>query len=482
MANLTIDGRPIEIAAGETILSAASRAGISIPTLCWIDGCAASGSCMVCAVKVAGAPRYLPACTARAESGMALESDTDEVAAMRRKALEYLLGDHLGECVAMCRRACPAGLDIPLLMSHGAARRWDEAAALVRAQLPLAGVLGRVCHAPCEKVCRRGALDDPVAIRSIEHFAAERDVAASPSERRFDETIAVVGSGAAGLAAAWRLLQLGYGCILYDAAEALGESLRVQYGEAELPHAILAAELARVVAMGLEVRLGVAVGHDLSWQEITQPMTIVADGDRDDIPEVESIVRVRAAGKLVQQVAAGLDAAMIVHRSLAHDQSAHDVAFRSMLRRLDDGEMLEFIKGCNPASTSVEAPLSASQACAEASRCGQCDCTVAASCQLRVLSARYEARQRHPRSSDARYERRTTLPHMYFLPGKCILCGQCVRVAQEAGEPLDLGIQGRGMRTTVGGSNARASLATALACIAICPTGALTMRPETNGD
>lgn len=108
MARLTIDGREVSASPGATVLDAARQLGIEIPALCHLDGCDPSTSCLVCVVRVNGSDRLVPACATPAADGMAVESDAPDVREARKLALELLLGDHLGECLAACQRVCPS--------------------------------------------------------------------------------------------------------------------------------------------------------------------------------------------------------------------------------------------------------------------------------------------------------------------------------------------------------------------------------------
>ncbi len=178
MPTITIDNRTVEVPDGATILDAARALGIAIPTLCHMDGLPPSTSCLVCVVRVDGGQRLVPSCATRVREGMVVESETDEVRSARRMALELLLGDHLGDCLAPCQIACPAGMDVALMLRHIEAGDRHEAATVARDALVLPGTLGRICPAPCERVCRRGQLDEPVAIRSLHRGAADADLSA----------------------------------------------------------------------------------------------------------------------------------------------------------------------------------------------------------------------------------------------------------------------------------------------------------------
>jgi len=96
MTTLTIDGRPVTVEDGTTILDAARAVGIEIPTLCYFEGLPPNTSCMVCVVKVNGGDTLVPACATRVDEGMVVEASSYEVRSFRRTALELLLGEHSG--------------------------------------------------------------------------------------------------------------------------------------------------------------------------------------------------------------------------------------------------------------------------------------------------------------------------------------------------------------------------------------------------
>ena len=162
---ITIDGHPVDVAPGESLLEAARKLGLDIPTLCYLEKCGPLNSCLVCLVRVNG--RLVPSCGTRVAPGMVVESETEEVHEARRTALELLFSDHVGDCLSPCQRLCPLLLNIPVTLRHLEAGRLAEAIASVRGALPLPAVLGRLCHHPCEQGCRRGHWDDPAAIRDM---------------------------------------------------------------------------------------------------------------------------------------------------------------------------------------------------------------------------------------------------------------------------------------------------------------------------
>src|SRR5690349_3459126 len=160
---IKIDGQQVAVSAGETVLSAARKLNIDIPTLCSLEKCGPLNSCLVCLVKING--KLVPSCGIKAQPGMVVESETNEVHEARRTALELLFSDHLGDCLSPCHRLCPLQMNIPVMLRQVQANRFEEAIVTIKNALPMPAILGRLCHHPCEQGCRRANWDDPAAIR-----------------------------------------------------------------------------------------------------------------------------------------------------------------------------------------------------------------------------------------------------------------------------------------------------------------------------
>jgi NADPH-dependent glutamate synthase beta subunit-like oxidoreductase/NAD-dependent dihydropyrimidine dehydrogenase PreA subunit len=171
---------------------------------------------------------------------------------------------------APCRTACPVGVNAQGYLALIAKGRHREALAVVRERNPLPGICGRVCTHPCEAACRRGEVDEPVAICKLKRYAADLELSektpfvypAPPLER--GERIAVVGSGPAGLTAAYELRRLGYRPTVFEAQELPGGLLRAGIPEYRLPRATLDYEIGLFADMGVEIRTGVRVGRDVA--------------------------------------------------------------------------------------------------------------------------------------------------------------------------------------------------------------------------
>ena len=271
---LTINGKNLEAHEGETVLEVARREGIDIPSLCHISGTAPWAACRLCLVEVEGIDKLQAACTTWVADGMAVKTDTPRVHARRESYLKMYLSDHNSYCEAPCSHACPTHIDIPAYMAALAAGDAAGAADIVRRDLPFPGILGRLCPRYCEPVCRRAQVDEPVAICSLHRAAADYAgteaplSGAAPSGKR----VAVVGAGAAGLAAAWFLVSQGHQVTVYDSNEKPGGPLRYLVPEFKLPQEVLDGELQPLWDAGVRF-----VGNSKLGLE-TEPETLLDAG------------------------------------------------------------------------------------------------------------------------------------------------------------------------------------------------------------
>lgn len=171
---------------------------------------------------------------------------------------------------APCQEACPVGTDAGRYIGLLAAGRYDEAFAVAAEVNPFASVCGYICTAPCERACRRGVLDEPIAIRALKRAAAELG-RLPPVERpaiRRGQRVAVVGGGPAGMSAAYFLARLGYPVTVFEAQPVPGGMMAIGIPEYRLPKAILRAEIERILHLGVELQLGVAMGRDFSLLDL----------------------------------------------------------------------------------------------------------------------------------------------------------------------------------------------------------------------
>jgi NADH-quinone oxidoreductase subunit F len=169
---------------------------------------------------------------------------------------------------AKCVNACPAGVDVPSYLSLVSQGKYAEGLEIHRERNPFAGICGRVCPAFCEYKCRRGEVDEPVAIRLVKRFMADAEFKNEWTPPRLggdkDEKVAVVGSGPAGLTAALRLAQLGYKVTVFESLPVAGGMLAVGIPDYRLPRDILEAEIDNIRRAGVEIKLNKTLGQDFS--------------------------------------------------------------------------------------------------------------------------------------------------------------------------------------------------------------------------
>jgi len=174
---------------------------------------------------------------------------------------------------APCSHTCPAGVDVPRYLRRIAERKYDEAVAVIRERIPFPSVCGYVCIHPCETKCRRGQIDEPIAIRALKRFAADHarkatlpfEQVAAPSGKR----VAIVGSGPAGLTAAYYLAKIGgHAVTVFEALPEVGGMMRVGIPRYRLPAKILDNEVDAIRQVGVEIRTNTPVEsvHELREQ------------------------------------------------------------------------------------------------------------------------------------------------------------------------------------------------------------------------
>ncbi|MGB4430182.1 MAG: FAD-dependent oxidoreductase, partial [Thermacetogeniaceae bacterium] len=220
-------------------------------------------------VEVAGNPKLLRSCATEVAEGMVISTDSPRVRESRKLTLELLLSDHNGDCRGPCIQACPAHTDVQGYVGLIANKQYREALALIKEVIPIPACIGRVCPHPCETVCRRRLVEEPIAIAQLKYFVADKDLAspepympeiAPPTGKK----VAVVGAGPAGLTAAYFLARAGITVTVYDAMPSAGGMLRYGIPEYRLPKTILDQEIELIEKMGVEFIYNTRVGVDIS--------------------------------------------------------------------------------------------------------------------------------------------------------------------------------------------------------------------------
>jgi ferredoxin len=482
MPELTIDGKRVEVTEGSTVLQAADRVGAEVPTLCHAPDVRPLTSCMVCVVKETVTGKLLPACSAKAEDGMVIETTSEEIRSARREVLQLLLSEHVGDCEAPCRRTCAASTDIPLMLRRIAKGDMAAAARIARRDLVLPATLGWVCAAPCEKTCRRGAHDEAISIRELHRRAAEEalenDLPLPTCDPATGKRVAVVGAGPAGLAAATVLQRLGHACHVFEKAVEPGGRFR-QLPEDELPRRVLDAEIELLRKIGVTFETGCEIGVVRPLEQLREEFdAVIVTAGEHDADDAEGLFVAKTAAAPVRAVANGKAAAEQVDCYLRSGASCkNSKLYDSRIGRLDS-ETLERYVINRVDQASLARARDGGRPQEEAARCLHCDCRAPVSCRLRQYARAYGANPgAHGTFGRPPLEIIQRCAGVLFESGKCIRCGLCVEITRSAGEELGLTFVNRGfdMRVAVplGGTLEQGLRISAQRCVEACPTGAL---------
>jgi NADPH-dependent glutamate synthase beta subunit-like oxidoreductase/ferredoxin len=514
---IKIDNREVEVAGGSVLMEVIRGLGIEVPSMCYLEDAERFTSCMVCLVKERSSGKIIPSCSTEVSEGMDIISSDEEIMEARRSALELLLSEHVGDCEAPCQVTCPAHMDIPLMNRLLAAGKFREALAVVRRDIALPSVLGRICPAPCEGACRRKSIDQAVSICLLKRFAGDHDLAAEAPwmpgiEAKTGKKVSVIGAGPAGLAAAYHLALKGHHCTVYDRNRIAGGSLLREVPAEELPASVVQMEIARIAAVGVEFSLDVQVdaekfrelressdavvvasGKGVSgieqWGIPMHPKGVEADGKTYRVGETAVFVvgsALKPSKLAIRVVGQGKEAAFSVDQFLrARPVTGERFMFNSRFGKLVPAEFGEYLKesveGERLEPVQLAEGFTKEQVMAEAARCLHCDCRDLETCRLRLYSDTYQADQKRFKSE----ERQLCTKHMQhqaviYEPSKCIRCGICVRITAKHREKYGMTFIGRGFDVVVGvpfnETMAEGLKKVALEVADACPTGAISRR------
>jgi len=206
-----------------------------------------------------------------------------------------------------CKYACPAGVDVPRYIYLIAQGRYAEASVVVREKVPFPSVLGHACARLCEKQCRSREVNEPIAIWALKRFIVDCDAKlwktrvkkASPTGKR----VAIVGSGPAGLTAAYYLARLGHSVSIFEAMPKLGGMMRYGVQEYRLPENVLDKDLEEILNLGIDVKINMSIQEGLTLKELKgrgYDAVIVAIG-------LQKSRMLKVEGSNAQDVLGGLD-------------------------------------------------------------------------------------------------------------------------------------------------------------------------------
>ncbi len=521
MIKLTIDGIKISVAEGTTVHTAAKQLGVEIPTMCYLEGAGFHNhpACMVCLVKDKSSGKLLPSCALPAVNNMNITTRDEEVMNARKEALELLMSDHVGDCDAPCRLGCPAYMNIPLMNRLIAKGNFQKAISIVKEEIALPHILGYICPAPCEKVCRRNEIDYSVQICQLKKFVAATDLQNNriyfpKKDPASAKKVAVIGSGPAGLASAFYLLRDGHSCTIYDKNEMAGGSLRYQQMDKPLPPEVLDAEIEYLKSYGVDFKLNSYINQNVvnAFRKNGFDAIILATGantvsnlliDALDLSEngmnvnpdtfETSVVGVFACGSAVRTLKMAV-------RSVAQGKAAaHSVTtflngntpekgkriFNSKFGKLAEEEFDEYLKEAPNRRNLTEKytglkSYTIENAKAEADQCMHCDCRKMNNCLLRIHSDTYQIDRRNfllgKRNNVSKFFKQDMI---VYEPEKCIKCSLCVEISARKKEEIGFTHIGRGfdvkIKAPFGKSIDEALTSTAIECANACPTGAISL-------
>ncbi|HUU44214.1 MAG TPA: FAD-dependent oxidoreductase [Acidobacteriota bacterium] len=216
------------------------------------------------------------------------------------------VGEERERILVPCRNACPAGVDIPRFVRYIAREEPDEAAAVIRESLPFSFAPSYVCFHPCEGECRRGSINEPIAICQLKRFAADLDSGQWRARMKrlpaTGKTVAVVGSGPAGLTAAYYLAKQGHRVTIFEALPEPGGMLRVGIPRFRYPAELLEKDIDEIRAVGVEIRTNAPIADADALQRLTSEYDAVFLGTGAHEP-----IRLEVPGYDLESVWWGVD-------------------------------------------------------------------------------------------------------------------------------------------------------------------------------
>ena len=513
MIQIKINGQNILVEDGTPLIKAAEAAGFKVPSLCYNDELGHFTSCMLCLVKDGENGRLFPSCSVPATEGMSIITDDQEIREARQTGLELLLSEHVGDCQAPCQVTCPAHMDIPQMNRLIAAGKFKEALRVVKKDIALPSVLGRICPAPCEGACHRGTVDSSVSICLLKRFVGdENDLHPFDALPLNGKKVAIIGAGPAGLAAAFYIQLNGCQTVLYDKELAPGGLLRTNIDPDVLPVAVLDRDISAILSTGVLFIGDTAIDKSLFQQISTQyDAVVIATGaivdelrdwgflthakgiDAERNSYETSMKGVFAIGNTlrfsrmsVRPIGQGKEVAWSVKQYLSGEEPRGEPRlFNSRFGRLFQDEISEYLKesvlsGKVISNDIISKGYTQEEAMLEAKRCLHCDCRDIENCKLRDLSGKYNANQRRYAGNVRKLMTKHFAHSIVYEPLKCIKCGICVRMTSKYQEKYGFSYIGRGFDVQIGvpfNETLEAGLAeTAEKVAQACPTGALTVK------
>ncbi len=270
--------------------------------------------------------------------------------------------------MAPCQLACPAGMNIPLMIRQIHSGRIKDANDTIKKDIALPAILGRICPAPCENTCRRRNFDDPVSICLLKRYVADLNLKLADNyqlhlKREKDKKVGIIGAGPAGLSTAYYLLKEGYNCIIFDDHEKPGGTLQYNVPEDKLPRDVIEAEIDAIKNMGAEFRMNTRIQSLKDFQNNYDAVLIATGNSNELLNDVQInrstlqtnfgnvFVAGNATGRrskmAVRSTADGKIAAYSIIQYLSHGFVSEEKPFTVRMGKLSDEEIRKFLENAN---------------------------------------------------------------------------------------------------------------------------------------
>jgi formate dehydrogenase major subunit len=277
MITITINDKKLSVKDGITIMEAARQNGIHVPAIGYDPRVSPPDGVELSTVELLGnngsGPRFVSATSTIVAPGMNIHTESPALDGFRQIYLQSLLRNHYGDCVAPCNQRCPANVDIQQYMYHVAAGNFAEALAIIKENNPLPSICGRICPHPCETACRRNAIEGAVNINAVKRFLADWDsyqlVPYTPEcAPDTGKKVAIIGSGPAGLTAAYFLRRFGHDVTIFEMRSSAGGMLRWGVPRYRLPDEVLNAEIQSILDLGVKIQYHQKLGKDFTIESL----------------------------------------------------------------------------------------------------------------------------------------------------------------------------------------------------------------------
>ncbi|UCB47828.1 MAG: FAD-dependent oxidoreductase [Deltaproteobacteria bacterium] len=209
-------------------------------------------------------------CTGCGNCGTACPKHVMRIVSESKKILNW---NRLDQCAAPCQATCPTQIEVPRYLGFIAEGRFEDALRVIKEHNPMPLTIGRVCPAPCEDVCRRKDVDEPININDLKRFVADREYQNGEHLPVFvhpdtGHRVAIIGGGPAGLTCAYYLRRLGHSPMVFEGLPALGGALRYGIPEYRLPREILDWEIQGMMSIGVKTRVETLFGRDVTYESL----------------------------------------------------------------------------------------------------------------------------------------------------------------------------------------------------------------------